>query len=67
MTGIELREWRESRGLSRDALARYLEITVTTIYRWETNTKNSHKVPPFLKLALKQIEVELTKSGESPS
>lgn len=57
MTGEELKAWRERNDqMSRDELARLLEITATTIYRWETDTKHTRKIPPYLKLALQQIE-----------
>lgn len=35
MTGRKLRELRESYGASRDAMALWLGVTTSTIYRWE--------------------------------
>lgn len=59
MRSDELKAWRTEHGLSRDALARMLETTVNTIYRWETDTDHNRKIPPYLQLALERIEQKL--------
>lgn len=33
---LYVREWRESRGLTQEVLAKRLETTGTTVHRWET-------------------------------
>ncbi len=38
--GLRLRQLREDRGLSRDALARKLRVSKETIYRYENNLQN---------------------------
>lgn len=54
--GIELQNWRESHGLTREELARKLKTSYATVYRWE---EEQRKIPPYLDLALKTIEREL--------
>lgn len=54
--GIRLRQLRQDRGLSRDALARKLGVSKETIYRYENNLQN-----PSLERA-KQIAVILRTS-----
>lgn len=63
MTGEDLIRWREDVGLTRDDLARLLKSTYATVFRWE---KNQRSIPPFLFLALKQIESELANPATPP-
>jgi len=58
VTGEELTKRREDLGLSRDELARELNTTYTTVYRWETENR---EIPPYLGLALETIERNLNK------
>jgi len=56
MQGIELKEWREKRELTREALAQGLKTTYTTVYRWETGER---AIPDFLELALEGLDQRL--------
>lgn len=56
VNGEELKNWRERLGLTREGLARELETTYTTVYRWE---KEDRDIPPYLKLALETVERNL--------
>jgi DNA-binding transcriptional regulator YiaG len=49
----ELKQRRETLGLSREELARELKTTYTTVYRWEIGNR---EIPPYLELALETIE-----------
>lgn len=44
-------------GYTRDELARELQVSYTTIYRWETGQR---EIPPFLELALDNIVDDLS-------
>ncbi len=55
MKAAELHAWRKKRSLTRKQLADALGTTVTTVYRWETATR---QIPPFLHLALKWLDKE---------
>ena len=60
MTAAQLREWREAHGLTQEKLARILGVTMNTVWRWEAEgTPNVRAVPPFLGLALREIERQL--------
>ena len=56
-TGAELREWRKVRKLSLQRLAALLGIGWVTLQRWETGAQG---VPPYLHLALRELERRLT-------
>lgn len=56
MKSTELLKWRTKHTLTRKELATSLSTTVTTVYRWETALR---KIPPFLPLALKWLELEI--------
>lgn len=53
MTPFQLRSRREALGLSMEALARRLGISVTTVYRWESGRT---ELPPMLSLAMAEVE-----------
>ncbi len=55
MDGKALRETRKRLELTQDELAKVLGVTNTTVARWERDEMTS---PPYLALALKQIELE---------
>lgn len=52
MTGNNLKNWREQRGLSQAVLAKKLGVSSITLSRWE---REAQAIPPFLELALKTI------------
>lgn len=54
--GTEIRAWRTARGLSQAKLAKLLGVQWLTVQRWEAGT---YTAPPFLHLALKQLEHQL--------
>lgn len=56
MDATSLRLWRENYKLSREELARELETTSVTVWRWE---KGERRIPPFLQLALVQIQSKI--------
>ena len=60
VTNIELQQWRERVGLTRDELARELRTSYPTIYRWE---KGQREIPPYLDLALETVERKLKKDS----
>jgi DNA-binding transcriptional regulator YiaG len=52
----EVRAWRKARSLSQQKLADLLGVRWLTVQRWEAGTSG---IPPYLHLALKQLEREL--------
>ncbi len=56
MTSEDFKQTREKMRLTQTELAKRLEVTETTIYRWE-NGKGP--IPRTAQLALKQIRTEL--------
>jgi transcriptional regulator with XRE-family HTH domain len=56
MKDIELEHIRKRMNLTREELARELKTTYTTVYRWETG---SREIPPYLELALHALEFGL--------
>jgi DNA-binding transcriptional regulator YiaG len=54
--GKEIRTWRKAHGLTQARLAALLGVPWLSVQRWEAGT---HRVPPYLHLALKQLEQEL--------
>jgi transcriptional regulator with XRE-family HTH domain len=60
MTGNELQQRREALGMSRDELAKALQTTSVSVWRWENGER---AVPPYLSLALETVERE--RSGKS--
>jgi transcriptional regulator with XRE-family HTH domain len=55
--GPSLRVWRQTHGLTLAQLGGALGVTWLSVQRWETGT---HAVPPYLFLALREIERQLT-------
>ncbi len=58
----ELRKWREERDLSRRELAQALGVHLMALAYWEWGKR---RIPPFLHLALKALDMELEKGGEN--
>jgi transcriptional regulator with XRE-family HTH domain len=58
----ELRKWREDRGLARRELAEALGVHLMAVAFWEWGKR---RIPPFLHLALKALDMELEKGGEN--
>lgn len=48
-----IRAWRERHRLSQTALGNLLEVTMMTVYRWETGAT---PVPRTVELALERLE-----------
>lgn len=61
MEGKDLRDQRKTLGLTQDALATKLGVTANTVARWE---RDEMGIPPYLWLALKQIEGETPVAAE---
>lgn len=57
----DLRAWRQEHGLSQRELGELLGVTWLAVQRWEAGT---YRVPPFLHLALRELERGL---DEGPS
>ena len=53
MEGNELQQRREALGMSRDELAKALQTTSVSVWRWENGER---AIPPYLPLALETIE-----------
>lgn len=51
--GNDLQKRREALGMSRDELAKALQTTSVSIWRWETGER---AIPPYLPLALETVE-----------
>ena len=56
----EVRAWRKAHSLTQAQLAKLLGVQWLAVQRWETGARG---VPPFLHLALKQLERELVKTA----
>ena len=61
MTGDELREKRQSLGMTQEQLAAELKVAANTVARWE---RGERSIPPYLDLALESIERSQTKKGK---
>jgi transcriptional regulator with XRE-family HTH domain len=57
MTIDELKAWRKKNQVTQQQLAELLNTTNISVARWETGV---HPVPPFLELALLELERRLT-------
>jgi DNA-binding transcriptional regulator YiaG len=55
MEASELQQRREALGMSRDELAKALQTTSVSVWRWENGER---AVPPYLSLALETVERE---------
>ncbi len=53
MEGNELQQRREALGMSRDELAKALQTTSVSVWRWENGER---AIPPYLPLALETVE-----------
>jgi transcriptional regulator with XRE-family HTH domain len=60
MTGEEFKKWRLRMNLTQAEVAKALDVTEMTVYRWETD-----KAPILrtVELALKQVESERAKKS----
>ena len=63
MTPDTLKAWRESHELTQNQLASLLNVTTTTISRWECGQS---KIPAFLLLALHHLHRELASTHKTP-
>ncbi len=68
MKSDELIQWRQSRNLTLEELGKALGVTRGCLSRWEAGGR---KIPPFLHLALRCLELEggelkKRKSGQYP-
>lgn len=61
MTGNELKEKRTKIGLSQQKLSQLLEVSLSTVARWEQLEKDLIPNSKMLDLALQTIERELSK------
>ena len=55
MTNKEIQQWRQDNGYSQGKLANALNVHVMTVSKWERGIR---EVPPFLRLALRALELE---------
>lgn len=55
MISKELQKWRKRTGYSQGRLAKVLGVTPLTVSRWE---RGERKIPSFLHLALRCLELE---------
>ena len=62
MQSDELRKWREDRGMSRRELTQALGVHLMALAYWEWGKR---RIPPFLHLALKALDMELQNGGEN--
>ena len=62
MDGIQIREFRESRILSQEALARSLGVAVRTVARWESGAS---KPSPLAAEKLRRELMSVESSGEN--
>ncbi len=53
MEATELQQRREALGMSRDELAKALQTTSVSVWRWENGERG---IPPYLQLALETVE-----------
>ena len=64
MRGTAVKDFRDRHGLTQLRLAYLLDVTPTTVSRWE----NEQQIRPrMLELALKGLEVELQEQKGTPS
>lgn len=51
-----IKKFREKHNLSQEKLARLLDVSMASVYNWETGRR---PIPPMLHLALETIEKKL--------
>jgi DNA-binding transcriptional regulator YiaG len=61
MEAEELKRWREALEMSRDELARELQTSSVTVWRWENGER---AIPPYLSLALETIKRQRKKGSK---
>jgi transcriptional regulator with XRE-family HTH domain len=61
MRGVAVKDFREKHGLTQLRLAYLLDVTPTTVSRWENEQQAR---PRMLELALKGLAVELSEASE---
>lgn len=61
--GMNLKEWREARGMSQAQLARLLEVDQMTISRWERGAGRRAAPGKVLELALAELDRRLKGEG----
>ena len=64
MGGMDLKAWREARGLTQAQLARWLEVDQMTISRWERGAGRRTAPGQVLELALAELDRRLTANRE---
>ena len=64
---MNLKAWREERGLTQAELAQLLGVQVFTISNWETGRTKRQAPGRLLELALKEVDRELAMHGGRPS
>jgi transcriptional regulator with XRE-family HTH domain len=62
MKGDQLKAFRTRHKMTQAELGKHLGTTGNTIARWE---RDEMSIPPHLDLALKGLEVELSKSNKT--
>jgi transcriptional regulator with XRE-family HTH domain len=58
----ELRKWRKDRKLTRRELSQALGVHLMALAYWEWGKR---RIPPFLHLALKALDMEKQKGGRN--
>ena len=56
MTGTQLKKKRENKGLTQEKLAQYLDVTVSTVARWEQSKDKEIPNSTMVEIALNNIE-----------
>lgn len=65
MGGVNLKDWRETRGLSQAQLARWLEVDQMTISRWERGARKRAAPGRILEMALAELDRRLKDQKEA--
>jgi transcriptional regulator with XRE-family HTH domain len=61
MIGEDFKKWRETTNFTQAEIAKQLEVSEMTVYRWETGKA---PISRAVELALKQLEVDQAKEKE---
>ena len=57
MTGQEIKEWRQSHGLTQEQFAREVGVSWSTIAKWEGGQRSPNRFTlPLLERAIQRIE-----------